>query len=255
VSDVASQLSPQELSELCAFADGTLPAERRAEVEARVAASPELLELVERQRHAVGATGALSGDAPSASLVEAVEALRRPRRRGRWFGVPRLAFAGGLAATLAIVAAIVLSGGPGAPTIADAARLASEPANGPAPPPVSQGSTRLAANVEGVAFPTLGSWSGWHTTGVRRGRVDGRNATVVFYSKNGKRIGYVIVAGSGLSRPSNAAGTKRGGVEYQTLRLNGRLAVTWRRSGHTCVLIGTASRAELIKLASWQLTA
>lgn len=251
---MASQLSPQELAELCAFADGTLAAERRAEVEARVAASPELLELVERQRQAVGATLALSADAPSAALVEAVEALR-PRRRAAWFGVPRLALAGGLAATLAIVGAIVLGGGPGGPTVADAARLASEPANGPAPPPAGKGSTRLAANVEGVAFPNLAPWAGWHTLGVRRGRVDGRNATAVVYGKKGRRIAYVIVGGSGLSRPSGTDNTTRAGVEYQTLRLNGRLAVTWRRAGHTCVLVGTASRAELLKLASWQLTA
>jgi hypothetical protein len=254
VSDVASQLSPQELAELCAFADGTLPAERRAAVEARVAASSELLELVERQRQAVGATRALSGDPPSAALVETVEALR-PRRGAAWFGAPRLALAGGLAVTLAIVGAIVLSGAPGGPTVADAARLASEPANGHAPPPASAGSTKLAANVEGVAFPNLAPWAGWHTLGVRRGRVDGRNASVVFYGKNGRRIAYVIVGGSGLSRPSGAETTTRGGAEYRTLRLNGRLAVTWRRAGHTCVLLGTASRAELLKLASWQLTA
>jgi anti-sigma factor RsiW len=253
VNDVASQLGPQELAELCAFADGTLPAERRAEVEARVAASPELLELVERQRQAVGATRALSGDAPSPALVETIEALR-PRRRGVSFGVPRLAVAGGLAVTLAIIGAIVLSGGPGGPTVADAARLGSEPANGPAPPPVSKGSTRLAANVDGVAFPNLARWAGWHTVGVRRGRVDGRDATAVFYGKNGQRIAYVIVGGSGLSPPSGGEPTTRAGVEYQTLRLNGRLAVTWRRAGHTCVLVGTAARAELLKLASWQLT-
>jgi anti-sigma factor RsiW len=254
VNDVASQLSAQELAELCAFADGTLPAERRAEVEARVAASPELLELVERQRQAVAATGALSGDGPSAALVETVEALR-PRRGGAWLGAPRLALAGGLAVIVAIVGAIVLSGGPGGPTVADAARLGSEPANGPAPPPVSKGSTRLAANVEGVAFPNLARWAGWHTVGVRRGRVDGRDATAVFYGKNGQRIAYVIVGGSGLSRPSGGETTTRAGVEYQTLRLNGRLAMTWRRAGHTCVLVGRASRAELLKLASWQLTA
>jgi anti-sigma factor RsiW len=254
MSEVVSNLSEPELAELAAFADGTLPAERRAEVEARVAASPELLELVERQRQAVGATRALSGDAPSAALVESVEALRSRGGRAAWFRAPRLALAGGLAATVAVVATIVLSGGPGGPTVADAARLGSGPATGPAPPPVSKGSTRLVANVEGVAFPNLGSWSGWHTLGVRRGRVDGRNATAVFYGKKGRRIAYVIVGGSGLSRPSGSESTTRAGVEYQTLFLNGRLAVTWRRAGHTCVLLGMASRAELLKLASWQLT-
>ena len=89
---------------------------------------------------------------------------------------------------------------------------------------------------------------------MRHGRVDGRDATVVFYRKDGRRIAYVIVAGSGLPRPSGGQATTRHGVAYQTLRVNGRLAVTWPRAGHTCVLLGDASRAELVKLASWRLT-
>jgi anti-sigma factor RsiW len=254
VSDVASRLSAEETAELCALADGTLPPERRAEVEARVAASPELQELVERQRHALTATQALAKEQPPASLVESVEALRSSRRPRARRLVPRLALAGGLAAAVAVVAAVVLTGGPGGPTVADAARLASKPANGPAPPPLANSSTRLAADVEGVAFPNLVRWAGWHATGVRRGHVDGRNATVVFYRKDGRRIGYVIVAGSGLPRPSGAQGTTRSGVRYQTLRVNDRLAVTWRRGGQTCVLIGDATRAELLRIASWRLT-
>jgi anti-sigma factor RsiW len=249
VSDVVSRLSPEELAELSALADGTLSDERRAEVEARVAASPELLELVERQRRAVTATQALASDEPPASLVESVEGLSRARRRPRaGLRVPRLALAGGLAAVAAVVAAIVLSGGPGGPTVADAAGLAGKPANGPAPPPLANSSTKLAAHVEGVAFPNLARWAGWHATGARRGHIDGRAATVVFYRKDGRRIAYVIVAGSGLPPPSES------GPRYQTLRVNGRLAVTWRRGGHTCVLIGDATRAELFRIASWRLT-
>jgi hypothetical protein len=45
-----------------------------------------------------------------------------------------------------------------------------------------------------------------------------------------------------------------GGVPYQIVRLNGRPAVTWRRGGHTCILVGQGTRAELIKLASWPLS-
>lgn len=246
-------LSEREMAELSAFADGTLPAERRAEVEARIAGSPELLELVERQRQAVVATSTLSDDTPPASLVATVEALRskRKRRRSRAGGfVPKLAFAGGLAAAAAVVAAVVLTGGPGGPTVADAARLASRPPNAAAPPPLGNGSDTLAAHVEGVAFPNLGRLAGWRTAGLRRGHVDGRNATVVFYEKAGRRIAYVIVAGPALRRPSGQT-TAKSGVEYQTLRLRGRLAVTWRRGGHTCLLIGEASRSELISLASW----
>lgn len=69
MSDLLSSLSERELAELSAFADGTLPPERRAEVQARVAASPELLELVERQRRTVAATQALSTEEPPESLV------------------------------------------------------------------------------------------------------------------------------------------------------------------------------------------
>jgi hypothetical protein len=43
-------------------------------------------------------------------------------------------------------------------------------------------------------------------------------------------------------------------VNYQTLSSDGRLAMTWRRDGHTCVLIGQATRRELLKLASWPLS-
>src|SRR5947199_10244108 len=250
---MASRLSTQEMAELCALADGTLSAERRAEVEARVAASPELLELVERQRRALTATQALGQEPAPASLLEAVEALRSGRARTRRFA-PRLALAGALAAAVTAVAVVVLSGGPAGPTVADATRPASEPANGPAPARLVNSSTKLAVNVEGLAFPYLARLYGWHARGARRGRVDGRNATVVFYGKNGKRLAYVIVGGAGLPRPSGAQVTTKRGVEYQTLRLNGRLAVTWRRGGRTCVLSGQVTRAELLKLASWPLS-
>ena len=231
----------QEMAELSALADGTLPPERRAEVEARVAASPELLELVERQRSAVTATQALAEDQPSASLVESVEGLRS-RRRPRARFVPRLALAGGLAVVAAVVAAVVLTGGPGGPTVADAARLANQPAN--APPPLANSPTTLAAHVEGVVFPNLARRAGWKATGVRHGHIDGRPATVVFYSKDLRRIAYVIVSGSGLPRPV------KNGPRYQTLTVDGRLIVTWERGGRTCVLVGDATRPELLRLAS-----
>jgi anti-sigma factor RsiW len=255
VSDLVARLSSEEVAELCALADGTLPAERRAEVEARIAASPELQELLERQRRAVLATHMLAAEEVPASLQGSVEARRRALGSGRSRTrrlVPRFALAGAAAVAAAVVAAVVLSGGPGAPTVADAAQLASQPANGPAPPPVGKSTTKLALGVEGVVFPYLARWAGWQTLGVRHGRVDGRSATVVFYAKEGRRIAYVIVAGSGLPRPSGGQAATRGGVQYRTLRLNGKLAVTWRRGGHTCVLIGQASRAELLELASWR---
>jgi hypothetical protein len=102
-------------------------------------------------------------------------------------------------------------------------------------------------------FPDFARTYGWQAVGIRRGRLGGRDATVVVYRKGGRRLGYAIVAGTGLPRPEAAHSTVIRGVEYQTLRLSGRTAVTWRRLGHTCVLLGQAARAELLKLASWRL--
>ena len=250
MSDVESRLSEREIAELCAFADGSLPPERRAELEARIAADPDLLAVVGRQRRALAATAGLTDDEPSAALVASVAGPRAAgarRRRG-----PRLALAGGLAAVAAIVVAIVLTGGPGGPTVADAARLAGQPANGPAPAPSSASPTRLAADVEGVAFPDFAGFAGWQVTGVRHGEIDGRSATVVFYRKGARQLAYVIVAGPALPRPSGGETATSGGVEFRTLQLNGRRAITWRRDGHTCVLIGDADGAELLQLASWR---
>jgi len=254
VSDVTARLSEAEMAELSALADGTLPAERRGEVEARVAASPELRELLERQRQALLAAQTLTAEEVPGSLQVTVEARRRAldsRRGARRRLVPRLALTGALALAAAGVAAIVLSGGPGAPTVADAAQLATQTPTAPAPRR-GMTATRLPIEVEGVSFPNLERY-GWRALGVRRGHVDGRRATAIFYGKDGRRLGYVIVAGAGLSRPSVAQAKYIRRVEYQTLRLNGRLAVSWRRGGHTCVLIGGAARAELLKLASWPL--
>ena len=46
-----------------------------------------------------------------------------------------------------------------------------------------------------VTFPNLARWAGWQAQGVLHGKVDGRDATVVFYRKDGRRIAYAIVAG------------------------------------------------------------
>jgi hypothetical protein len=254
MSDLTRQLSNEEMADLCALADGTLPAARRTEVEARVAASPELQEALERQRRSVVATQMLAAeeDVPE-RLRTAVEARSRPLRsnRRRSLGlVPRIALAGAVAVIAAVVAAVVLTTGPGAPTVAAAARLATQAPTGP-PPPSAGAGTKLALSVDGVPFPDFTGFARWRAVGVRHGRIGGRDTTVVFYGKEGRRIGYVIVAGSGLARPSAGRTTVIGRVKYQTLRLHGRLAVTWRRDGRTCVLTGQASGAELLRLASW----
>jgi anti-sigma factor RsiW len=251
MNDMASGLSERDFAELCAFADGTLPAERRPVVEARVAADPRLQELVDRQRRAVTATEALADEPVPQSLQAAVQEQRRkrrPRRRRVSWLAPRLGLAGGVAAAVAIVA-VALSGGPGAPSVADAAQLATRPPSEPAPS--SAGGARLAADVEGVVFPDFRQAYGWRPVGSRHGKLDGRKVTVVYYAKGARRVAYAIVSDGALPRPSDARSTEVEGVRYQTLRLDGRPGVTWRRDGHTCVLVGAAPRGELLRLASY----
>ena len=252
MSDAASRLSEQELADLCALADGTLPAERRAAVEARVAASPELQQLLDRQRRSLEATRVLASGPEPASLRDAVEADRRTRKSRRGAPgslVPRLGLAGALAAAVVVAAVAVLSGGPGGPTVAEAARLADRAPSEPAPP--AAGDAQLALDVEGVVFPDLLRRFGWQAVGVRRDRLDGRRTTTVFYEKGPRRIAYVIVAGRGLPRPSDAPDTVYRGVTFHTFSVDGRLAVTWRRLGRTCVLVGSATQDELLALARY----
>jgi hypothetical protein len=154
-------------------------------------------------------------------------------------------------AVAAVALVIALGGGAAEPTVADAAGLALQTPTGPAPARLDGSRTQLAAEVDGVQFPDFRRY-GWKADGVRHDTVDGRNATVVYYRKDGRRIAYVIVSGAGLAPPSGAGGAVRRGVEYQALRADGQAAVTWRRVGHTCVLAGAASGAELLTLASWR---
>ena len=87
---------------------------------------------------------------------------------------------------------------------------------------------------------------------MRHDSVDGQKTTIVTYASHGRRIWYGVVAGSALPRPSAARTTVRHGVAYRTLTVDGHPAVTWERLGHTCVLIGTASPAQLLNVAGWR---
>jgi anti-sigma factor RsiW len=82
MDEIGSGLSTEEMAELCALADGTLPAERRVAVEARVAASPELQELLNRQRRALAAMETLADEPMPASLRAQLDEQRRARRLG-----------------------------------------------------------------------------------------------------------------------------------------------------------------------------
>jgi len=92
----------RETAELAALADGSLPQERREELEARVAASPELADRLSEQQRAVAMaqTAAAEVEAPAA-LRARIEA----GRRARTVRAPRgLALAGAAAIAVAAVA-------------------------------------------------------------------------------------------------------------------------------------------------------
>jgi anti-sigma factor RsiW len=254
MGDMASRLSAEEMAELAALADGSLAPDRRAALEARVAASPELEEVVDRQRSALAATRAVAAEPAPASLRPALEERIRgrgtARRRSRL--VPGLALGGAVAAIAAVVLVLVFTGAPGGPTVADAARLAASPPSGPAPARLDHSRAKLAAGVDGVVFPYLARPWGWRQVGSRHAEVDGRAATVVYYAKDGKRVGYAIVTGSALPAPSGAQTVERHGVTFRTVSIDGRPAVTWERLGHTCVLTGATSRHALLSIASWR---
>jgi anti-sigma-K factor RskA len=98
-----------EIVELAALADGSLPPERRAALEARVAASPELAELLAEQERAVayaqGATAAVEAPTTLRARIEARRRARRAPARGRLvaIGAGVAAVAAAVAVSLAVI--------------------------------------------------------------------------------------------------------------------------------------------------------
>jgi hypothetical protein len=178
--------------------------------------------------------------APS-SLRSSLEELvsNAPVRRRRRAPALRLAGAGALAAVAAAAVAIAL-GGVGAtrtPTVLEASRVALEPASRASPAENPARQSALEASVEGVSFPYWGGRRGWPATGARTDRLQGRTITTVFYAaRDGKRVGYAIVAGSPLPTPASGTVVARGGVRFHVLDAAGATVVSWREAGHTCIL-------------------
>jgi hypothetical protein len=250
--------TPRELAELSALADGTLDPARRPEVEARIAASPELNAMYERERRLVVALEhARHTERAPAALRARVEAARPSRGTA---ARRRIAYGGGFAGAIAAVAlALILllpSGTPGAPSVSEAAALAARGATQAAPTPdPSNPSARLNESVGEVYFPNWASRLHWRATGERTDRLDGRSAVTVYYAWRGQRIAYTIVGAPALAEPASSK-TWFDGTEMQTLTLNGRLVVTWRRSGNTCVLSASGVKASVLQtLAAWRVPA
>ena len=186
------------------------------------------------------------------ALRARVDAERGRARRVRL----RPAYGGALVAGLAaIVLALVLvlpAGTPGAPSVSQAAALALRGLVAPAPgADPGDPAGRLGRSVGRVYFPNWASTLGWRAVGQRVDRLDGRLAVTVYYEWRGRQVAYTVVGAPALSQPQ-AVISRVEGTELRTLRLDGRLVVTWRRAGDTCVLSGAdVSASVLQQLAVW----
>ncbi len=249
------QLSPALLAELSAHADGTLSAGRRAEVEARIAASPQLRSLYERERKVVERLHETRAADRAPDRLRARLAAQRPsrgshaRRRTLYAGT----FAGALAAFGLALAVVLPAGTPGSPSVSQAAALALR---GPvlAAPRADAGDPRnkLALRLQDVYFPNWSTTLGWRAVGARIDRLERRPAITVFYSWRGRRLAYTIVGAPALSQPSGRV-TRLNGYELHTLDVNGRTVITWRRAGRTCVLSAKGVPALRLRiLAAWR---
>jgi hypothetical protein len=88
---------------------------------------------------------------------------------------------------------------------------------------------------------------------VRTGEVDCRDATTVYYEKDGETLAYTIIGGDALDGPDGARTVTVEGTPIELFRTDdGRPAATWERDGHTCVLAGAGvPDAKLAELAGW----
>jgi anti-sigma factor RsiW len=248
------QPSERDLAALAALADGTAQGRARRRIEAKVAASPELQAALERQRQAIAVLAVTRDVYASAGLRARIGAERRERapvmRRRRISMAGGVAIAGAAAAL--IVALTLPSGTPGAPSVVQAATLATRAPTAAAPVDPAQPKLLQARNA-GVPFPNWLAKFGWRAVGARSDELRGRHVVTVFYEKKGKRIGYSIVSGRQLETPAGADVATREGTRLWSVGRDGRLIVTWQRGGHSCVLSGAhVPRDVLLKLAAWK---
>jgi hypothetical protein len=238
-------------SELAAFVDGRLPAERRAQVEEALSSSPKLQASVDAQQRVLSALDGAAGErAPTAlraRLVLARPGDHEPARRRLGFLVT-----GAAVATAVAVGALVLGGGGlVSPTVVQASLLSTRVAQSPVAKPPGDRGPLPGVRAAGLTFPYWQDKFGYRSTGVRYDRLGSRTATTVFYARGASRVAYGIVSGPPLRLGAAAARSRWGGLVLRSLRTRGGAVVTWTRDGHTCVLTGAGTPVStLVRLAS-----
>ncbi len=222
-----------------------------------VASSPRLSAAYQEERSAAELLRhARERDRAPAGLRSRIEADRpTPRIAAR----RRLTYSGALAGAfaLAVIAiALFLPGGtPGAPTLSDAAALATRGPTRPAPlPDPHRPAFQLAQAVDETYFPNWTSRLNWRATGQRVDRVGNRKAVTVYYSGHGRAVAYTIVGAPALAQPTGRH-FDMDGLQLRALSAGGRMIITWRRGNNTCVLSGVDVTAhQLGQLAAWRST-
>ncbi len=175
-----------------------------------------------------------------AGLTRAILARSAPRRSRR---VPAFALTFATACAVAAVA-LLLAGGPSAPSVLRAAQVALAAPTAGAP-------ATLTATGTSIRFP---NWSalGWPATGVRHDSVGGRSLTTEFYrSYEAGTLGYTISSGVPLKWGAGKVRAEFSGETYELISSGGARIVTWVQDGHTCLLASrTASAQAMLALAA-----
>lgn len=239
--DMNGQPHPSE-AELARLADGSLPAERAAELYAQVRRSPELAAALAEQERAMTIVRSVDERAPESLHARVAQVAMHGGLTGTRPGRERLRRAlvvPGLTAVAVVAAAvIILIGGNqvGAPTITQTAGLALSSATLPAPDVDPTNVYRLNLTAGGITFPNWADTRGFHAVGSRRDTIGGRTVTTVFYARDGVRVGYAIVSGRALAGITGASRLRVRGVRFTLARQGSGYLITWVQAGRTCVV-------------------
>jgi anti-sigma factor RsiW len=233
-------------AELLLFVDGGLDAERRSAIEARAAEQADVarrIALIRAGRDRVREAAA-DTEAPF-ELRRRLDGLAQRPRRARRRRRPFAALAGAAAAAVVLVVLVVTGGGPSVGDVLDAAGGSPAAVVTPTRGPL------LDVGVDGTRFPNYQEKFGWRAARQYQDEVDGRLVRTVDYRKGGETVSYSIVAGDALAEPEGqdleAEGTR-------LRRIGDRVAVTWRRGGHTCVMTASpgVTLDTVAELAAWK---
>src|SRR5579875_2597121 len=165
--------------------------------------------------------------------VASIRSQAAAQRRRRPTFKPALGFvsAGTAAVVAAVVALVVALGGAGAPSLAQAAALASLPPAAPAPArDPSDPRKLLAAKVGTLHFPNWESNGGWRAVGRRFDHIGNRTAMTVYYSHGSSRAVYSIVSSPTLPIKRALVLESLPSQTYPTVSRDGRTTVVWEES-------------------------